>query len=143
MEKWMVFEKYLFLFFVGGSAYYCLEIILRGFSHYSMFLCGGICFLGCGLLDEFEKFKLNLLMQMCLSALLITGVEFITGCIVNVWLGLKIWDYSGMPYNLKGQICPQYSMLWFFLSFAAIRFDDYLRCQFFGEKSYAVKMHGQ
>jgi uncharacterized membrane protein len=124
MRNW---EKYLFLFFVGGSAYYCLEIVLRGYSHYSMFLCGGICFIGCGLLEEGKMIKINLLTQMFLSALFITLIEFVTGCIVNLWLGWNVWDYSGVKYNLKGQICLEYSIVWFFLSFVAIKLNHYLR----------------
>ena len=38
-------SKYLFLGCLGGSIYYGLEILFRGFSHWSMFVLGGICFL--------------------------------------------------------------------------------------------------
>lgn len=140
MSKWMTFEKYLFLFFVGGSAYYCLEILTRGFSHFSMFICGGLCFIGCGLLNEFIGIKMSLISQMVLSAGIITLLEFITGCIVNLWLGWHVWDYSRLPYNFKGQICLQFSIVWFFLSLIAIFLDDYLRYKLFDEEKPHYKI---
>ena len=127
MKGLYILEKHFILFFVGGSAYYLLEIIMRGFSHYSMFICGGLCFLGCGLLNEFVNIEIGLLGQMFLSSLIITGLELITGLIVNVWLGGNVWDYSNLPYNFKGQICLPYSIVWFFLSAAAIVLDDWIR----------------
>ena len=36
-------SEYLFLWGIGGWIYYSLEIIFRGFSHWSMFVLGGIC----------------------------------------------------------------------------------------------------
>ena len=36
-------SEYLFLGTLGGTLYYSFEMIFRGFSHWSMFLLGGIC----------------------------------------------------------------------------------------------------
>lgn len=35
-------SEYLFLWGIGGWIYYSLEIIFRGFSHWSMFVLGGM-----------------------------------------------------------------------------------------------------
>ena len=43
--------------------------------------------------------------QMLICSIIITAVEFTSGLILNVWLGLGIWDYSNMPFNILGQIC--------------------------------------
>ena len=51
-----------------------------------------------------------------IGSAVITGVELIVGCIVNLILKLEVWDYSNMPLNLLGQICPLYSLLWGFLT---------------------------
>lgn len=57
------------------------------------------------------------LIQKCLiGSIVITSIEFLSGCIVNVWLKMDIWDYSAMPINILGQICPIYSLLWALLS---------------------------
>ena len=43
-------------------------------------------------------------------------VEFVVGCIVNLLLGWNVWNYEQLPLHLFGQICPLFSILWFFLS---------------------------
>lgn len=135
MEKAIkIIFKYLFLFFVGGLAYVAIELICRGRSHWTMAIVGGVCFILCGLLNEIFTWKSTIWYQMLICSLIITGVEFVSGLILNVYLGLGIWDYSNMPFNLLGQICLPFTVLWFFLSAVAIILDDYLRYWFFGEE---------
>lgn len=125
--------KYLFLFSVGGLIYYGIEIAWRGHSHWTMAILGGVCFILCGLINELLPWSMPLWQQMSLCALLITGAELAAGLVLNVWLGLGIWDYSRMPCNLWGQICLPYSALWIVLSVPAIVLDDWIRYWFFGE----------
>ena len=47
---------------------------------------------------------------------MITAVEFETGLLVNLTLGWGVWDYSDMPLNLMGQICPAFTLAWLALS---------------------------
>ena len=35
--------------------------------------------------------------QVLIGAVGITILEFLTGCIVNLWLGWGVWDYSNLP----------------------------------------------
>ena len=37
-------QAYTIMFFTGGFLYCALEILMRGYSHISMLLAGGICF---------------------------------------------------------------------------------------------------
>lgn len=127
------FYKYIYLFLMGGLTYYSLEILWRGYSHVSMILCGGLCFLSIGALNQIFGSSLSLLQQMLISSVIITTLEFITGLIVNRWLKLNVWDYSDMPFNILGQVCLPYTLLWFFLSLAAIFLDDALRHYVFQE----------
>ena len=39
-------NKYLFLFDVGGLLYILIELAWRGWSHWTMFILGGICLSG-------------------------------------------------------------------------------------------------
>lgn len=126
--------KYLFLFLVGGFSYFYIEIIYRGYSHFSMIICGGLAIILCGSLNQLTHFKLSLIMQMILSTFIITGLEFITGYIVNIRLQLGVWDYSDMPYNLYGQICLSFSCIWLLLSLLCIFLDDFIRWKIFDEK---------
>ena len=139
MKKRYQIEKYMILFAIGGMAYFLLEVLVRGYSHYSMFLCGGACFLCCGLLNENVKVKMSFISQMVLSSVIITALEFVTGLIVNVWLKMDIWDYSHLPYNFMGQVCLLYSVLWFLGSSAAIVLDDFLRYKLFNEENHIIR----
>lgn len=130
------FLKYLALFLIGGALYYCLEVLFRGYSFWSMAVCGGVCFIICGLTNEKNR-CMPLPLQMLMAACEITVIELAAGLILNVWLGLYIWDYSNMPGNFLGQICPQFTALWFFLSAVGIILDDVIRWKIFGE----VKPH--
>lgn len=125
--------KYLFLFLVGGICYFGIEILARGFSHWTMIVVGGICFVLIGLLNE-KTPKMSLIKQMIYSTILITVIEFVSGCILNLWLKLDIWDYSDNAFNLLGQICLSHIIYWFFLSVVGILLDDYLRCKIFKEE---------
>lgn len=128
------FMKYTFLFLTGGFTYGFVENISRGFSHISMFIAGGICFILIGLLNEVLPWDLSLLSQMVMASLIITIVEFISGIIVNRWLHLNIWDYSNIPFNYMGQVCLLFTIIWFFLSYPCILLDDYLRYYMLGEE---------
>ena len=127
------FVKYIILLMVGGLAYYCIELLVRGFSHWTMFLVGGICFILIGIINEITP-KIPLIQQMLLSAVIITAVEFVSGCILNLRLGLNIWDYSENFGNILGQICPRHTIYWFLLSSVGIVVDDYIRYFLFGEE---------
>ena len=121
------FVRTLLMFLVGGFVYCAIEVITRGFSHASMFIAGGICFVFIGFLNEYVGDKVNMLVQMLISTIFITVVELITGLIVNVELGMKVWDYSLLPYNYKGQICILFTGIWFLLSYVAIILNKYIR----------------
>lgn len=116
------------LFLIGGRLYTWIEILWREYSHWTMFILGGALFVILGLLNEY-KFRWNqsLLAQSIVGAVIVTIFEFITGCIVNLWLGWKVWDYSQLPFNLWGQICLYYFLLWIPLSAVAIILDDWIR----------------
>lgn len=122
------------LFFIGGFSYIIIEILWRGYSHISMFFVGGLCFVIIGMLNEFYTYSMSLISQMIISSLIITIIEFVSGCILNIWLKLDVWDYSSAPFNLYGQICLPYMILWFLLSSVAIILDDLLRYKLFKEE---------
>lgn len=133
-------EKYAILFYVGGSAYLTVEIMYRNYSHRSMFLVGGLCFILIGLINKFLSWKTLLSLQMLIASGIITVIEFISGIILNLWLKLNIWDYSDMPFNLMGQICLIYAVFWYFLSVVGIMLDDYLRYKLFNEDKPHYKL---
>lgn len=136
--------KFISLFFIGGTIYFLMETLWRGYSHWSMFILGGICFVIIGGLNEYYGWDMPFWKQCLIGAAVITGLEFLTGLIVNKMCGWAVWDYSGLPLNVMGQICLPYSLLWFVLSGVAIIIDDYLRYWLFGEEKphYNFKIKG-
>lgn len=117
---------------IGGLLYVVLEMAWRGYSHWTMGLVGGICFLLVGAVNEVVPWEMPFAMQCITGAVIITAAELASGCIINLWLGWDVWDYSDIPYNLWGQICLPFSLLWVVVSGAAILLDDYLRYWLFG-----------
>ena len=122
------------LFLTGGILYILLEIIWRSHSHWTMFLLGGLCFVCLGAINEIIPWEMSLWKQVLIGACIITSLEFITGVIVNLTLHWNVWDYSSMPGNILGQICPQYFILWLPVSLVAIVLDDWLRYWWFREE---------
>ena len=107
--------EYTLVFLLGATAYSGLEILFRGFTHWTMFIAGGLCF--AVLYHVFIKNRSLSLWKCCLiGALVITGIEFLFGCIFNLALGWNVWDYSHYPLHFMGQICLAYTLLWFLLS---------------------------
>ena len=111
---------------LGGLAYMGIEILWRGHTHWTMGVVGGLCFVLIGLLDEWQEHP-PLLIQMMQGAIIVTAVELIAGLMINCWLGLGVWDYSHLPLHLMGQICPQFTALWWGLCLLFIPVFDWLR----------------
>lgn len=118
--------KNIIIFILFGISYVILELLYRGHSHITMFFVGGLCGLLIGLINEVTP-KMPILLQMLLGSVIVTFIEFVTGYILNIKLGLHIWDYSNLRFNILGQISLLFSVLWFFLSFIVIHMDDILR----------------
>ena len=131
--------KYVVLFLFGGLVYYLIEILWRGYSHWTMIILGGLCFVAVGLINNVLSWNMVIELQALIGAVLITSLEFVVGLIVNVELGWGIWDYSSVPFNVLGQICLPFSLLWYVLSIIIIFTDDYIRYVFFNEKKPVYK----
>lgn len=105
--------EFYFIFSLGSLLYGLTEILWRGYTHWSMLLLGGLCFY---IMYRISFLALSFLKKCMLSAAAILSLEFYSGCILNLYLKLNVWDYSREPYNLLGQICPHFLFLWFLLS---------------------------
>lgn len=101
-------------FSVGATGYCALEILVRGYTHWTMAILGGLCLCAlCVIAHAFSR--KSILFQAALGAAFITGAEFLTGAVVNLWLGWNVWNYASEAGNLLGQICPLFSFYWFCL----------------------------
>lgn len=88
------------LFLSCGFIYCMIEILFRGWSHWSMFVLTG--FLGVFCVDSINNvlsFDCDYIVQILISTILCTIGEGISGIILNVWLQLNVWDYSKMTFG--------------------------------------------
>ena len=103
------------LFLVGAVGYSLLELLWRGYTHWTMGVTGGLCFSTLYRVSRRIK-KWRLPSKCALGSAIITGYELVVGWLVNLKLGWGVWDYSQLPFHFQGQICLSYSLLWFLLS---------------------------
>ena len=73
------------LFSIGAVGYGLIEVIWRGYTHWSMLGAGGICFVFFGTISEKLK-KAGLLIKGLVGSTFVTGVEFIFGVVFNIIL---------------------------------------------------------
>ena len=116
--------EFLLVYIIGAGLYGLLEVIWRGWTHWTMLLCGGACFT---LMYIISGSTLPLLMKCLLSALVISTVEFSAGYLVNITFGWHVWDYSDRAFNILGQVCPLFSLIWLGLSLPGLYLCNGLR----------------
>lgn len=112
-------SRFIFLFTVGGLAYNLIEVLWRGYSHWSMFFLGGACFHLIGRIGG-KLWNKGILAVGTACSAAVTAAEYVSGCVLNLRLKLNVWDYSHMFGNIQGQVCLLYSFLWGLLSLAAV-----------------------
>ena len=117
----------------GGTMYFLLEVVfktLRGKPEqisWTMLVLAVLLTIPVERCGEQLPWEVPLWLQALACAVLVTAVELAAGLILNIWLGLDIWDYSHLPFNLWGQICPQFAAVWWFLCMLFIPAFDWLR----------------
>lgn len=128
-----LFLKLAFLFFVGSTIGWCIELLFRRFFSTSNperkwinpgFCTGpylplygtGLCILY--LIASLEQYNLitnpilNKLALFLVMAILMTLIEYIAGLFCLKVLKVRLWDYSDMWGNIGGIICPLFSLFW-------------------------------
>ena len=119
--------KKTLLFALGGCSYMGLELLWRGWSHGSMFVAGGSCFLLLGKLNRTSP-RLPLFARATAGAGIITLVEYTAGLLVN--RNYTVWDYRNVPMNIHGQICLPFCLLWMPIGIFAMWLYDILDKKF-------------
>ena len=131
-------KKNICIFMSGAIIYPSMEIACRGNTDFSMAIAGGVCLC---LINKVCNGKIKS-MPLCVKCLagsaIITSVEFIIGILVNKILKLDVWDYSNMPFNIMGQICPKFSIIWFLLTIPAMQL-----CMLYDKLPVLLLKHGK
>ena len=123
----------ILLWFFGGALYFVLEVAYKTATGHPERISWTMLVVAIVLTIPVERcgaelpWGCPLWLQAAACAALVTAVELVAGLLLNVWLGLGIWDYSHMPLNLWGQICPQFSFVWWALCLMFIPVFDWLR----------------
>ena len=121
------------IFFIGAILYFAIECAFKGhLSHWSMAILGGTAMLVCSWCNNLFSFDMPLLAQMTVCSGVITLLEFVAGLVLNIWLGLGIWNYSNLHFQFMGQISLLFSGVWFLLSLVGIVISDYIEYSWFG-----------
>lgn len=102
------------IFLIGFIGYGIIEILFRGFTHWSMLLTGGACLLSLYYIN-FQYKNAPIILKALGGAFIITIYELCVGIIVNLLFHFNVWSYSALPLNFLGQICPLFTLLWFLL----------------------------
>ena len=113
----------------GGVVYYTAEVIYKS-------LTGGtiswtMLYLAIILSIPIERLggrtPYPLVVQAVICGGIVTLAEFLSGCVLNLLLGLDIWDYTGQPGSILGQVCLPFSLLWILVSLVCIPLFDHIR----------------
>lgn len=137
--------KVLTIWFLMGMVYFVIEGIWRipkgGDANVVMLPIGGLCGLLIGSINQIPKFyNMSVFKQSLIGTGIVLVIEYTAGYILNIKMGLDIWDYSDMFFNINGQICLEFGLLWLLLMPAAIWLEDFIRFKFWNEgEGYGLK----
>lgn len=127
------FFSFVFLFYIGATAGWCLEVVYRKFfsatnpehkwinpgcctGPYLPIYGFGLCLLYLiSMLDRFPLTGHTLLNKgilLLLIAVAMSTIEYAAGIISLKIYHVRLWDYSHLPGNIQGIICPQFSLIW-------------------------------
>ena len=117
------------IFCTSGLIYIVLELLWRGRTHWTMFVCAGICGLVMAAVnDNWLEFETDFRIQVVASALMCSTMEFIFGIIFNG--DFTIWDYRGLwgtIHVLGDQVNVLFFGIWIIISFFSLPFLDWLQ----------------
>ena len=121
--------EYGIMFLLGCFIYGLLEIAARGYTHWTMTLLGGIVGMLLYRLHGTAP-RHTLLLQALSGAFIITALEMVVGVLDNLVLQWHVWSYREMPWNVYGQICLPFSVLWFLVCIPALGICEVVRKRF-------------
>lgn len=130
------FTDLAWLFFIYSFAGWCLEVCYAALSRRKFVNRGFVSSPYCTIYGfsavVFAVFLPELtgnLFFLFLGGLLLASVvEYTTGMLMEKIFHKKLWDYSGIRFNLSGYVCARYSLLWGLLAVAAMRYINPLLC---------------
>lgn len=133
MTAWGKHILSMLLWTWGGTVYFLLEVSYKSIRgeperiSWTMLVLAVILCVAVERAGAELPWECPLWLQALACAVLVTFTELAAGILLNVWLGMGVWDYSHLPGNLWGQICPQFALVWWALCLAFIPVFDWMR----------------
>lgn len=114
------FYELLWIFIIYAFIGWCAEVGYAALNTGKFvnrgFLNGPYCpIYGCGVVivvAALTPLKKNLIILFIGSFFLTSILEFITGFLLEKVFHNKWWDYSNLPFNIKGYVCLKFSIYW-------------------------------
>lgn len=125
-----IFLTLAYLFFIGSVIGWVLELLYRNLTQKNhKWINPGFCtgpylpIYGFGLCTMFllaslERYNLiqnpfwNKIMLFLSMSVGMTLIEYLAGLFCLKFLKVRLWDYSDLPGNIQGIICPLFSFFW-------------------------------
>lgn len=133
MTRWGKAVLSMLLWTWGGTVYFLLEVAYKTATGHPERISWTMLVLAILLCVPVERcgeqlpWECPLWLQALSCAALVTVTELAAGLILNVWLGLDVWDYSALPLNFLGQICLPFALAWWGLCLLFIPAFDWIR----------------
>lgn len=126
--------KDFILFLIFGLIYFLMEYLWKGYlTHWTMFVLGGLIAVLIGGINEKIDQDMPIFQQGTIGLGIAVVCEAAAGVLLNIILGLHIWQYRRMTF-FWGQCSLPFCAIWLVLSFVCIFLDDFLRWKLFGEE---------
>lgn len=119
-------QKYIVFFYIYAFLGWLIDVSIvfvsdgvlenRGFLYETICPMYGFAALVLVILSKKVNGKGGMIKKFILAILWCSVLEYLTSLILEVFFGIRWWDYSNEPYNINGRICLAASMFWGILS---------------------------
>lgn len=137
----------IILFTLFGCFYVTIEVFYRGYSHPLMFLVAGLSSLIADSINNKISWDIPLWLQSLYGTVAILILEVCSGYFGLLVLGVRIWDYSNMPFNFcDGFICLPFAAIWYGLTILMIILADVINYYFLDDDVrpyYVLRKNGK
>ena len=94
------------VFFAGAYSYGLCELFVRGRTHITMGLLGGLAMLFIHYLGDRRRGGMPIALAVIYGAAVITALEYVAGLILNLSLGLGIGIIRHLDSTIVGRSAP-------------------------------------
>lgn len=119
-------QKYIVFFYIYAFLGWIIDVSIvflsdgvlenRGFLFEPICPMYGFAALVLIILSKRIEGKGGVIKKIIIATLWCSVLEYLTSLILEVFFGIRWWDYSNEPYNIQGRICLAASIFWGLLS---------------------------